>query len=135
MEANAHDSAHENSERGTGIKGLPARSDSHEALAGQLLQRKRRRRLDLRSVNGTLREHARVYRELAEKRIGVLEAETRSRVLRRHSEVLHAVEQAQRMESLAAQLEQLEQRREMVPAFGDYANTDTALVPSGEATP
>lgn len=66
----------------------------------KLENRKRRRRLDLRTVDGTLRESARVYRELAEGRITQGEADTRSRILGRHAGIL----EQRYLESLDQQL-------------------------------
>ncbi len=68
----------------------------------------RRRRLDLKTLHGTLRESARVYRELAEGRITLGEADVRSRVLRRHSEILSSVEQREQLEDIRQQLARLQ---------------------------
>jgi hypothetical protein len=67
---------------------LEASQVSRATLQGQLLQRRRRRRLDLHSVAGLLRESAKVYRLLADEEITMAAAEVRSRVLKRHGEML-----------------------------------------------
>jgi hypothetical protein len=69
--------------------------------------RKRRRRLDLRTLNGTLRESARVYRELAEGKISLEHAEVRSRVLGRHRDILAALKQSEQLEAIQQQLAEL----------------------------
>ncbi len=93
------------------INGLKSNGDSNGAPTsthgGEYIKRARRRRLDLKTLHGTLRESARVYRELAEGRITMLEAETRSRVLRRHSEILTALEQRDQVAEIQRQLEAL----------------------------
>jgi hypothetical protein len=69
--------------------------------------RKRRRRLDLKTLHGTARESARVYRELAEGRITLEHAEVRSRVLGRHRDILAALKQSEQLEAIQAQLRAL----------------------------
>jgi hypothetical protein len=78
-----------------------------KAQEGEFLKRARRRRLDLRSLAGTLRESARIYRELAEGRINASQAEVRSRVLRRHHEILAALEQQRQLAGIQEQLSRL----------------------------
>jgi hypothetical protein len=73
-----------------------------------LLKRRRRRRLDLKSLDGTLRESGRLYRELAEGRISMAECEVRSRALKRHAEILGSVRQAQQLEDLQRKLAELQ---------------------------
>jgi hypothetical protein len=69
--------------------------------------RKRRRRLDLKTLHGTMRESARVYRELAEGRISLEHAEVRSRVLGRHREILSSLEQTRQLAAIQEQLQAL----------------------------
>ena len=93
--------------------GQDLESSGTQTREGVLLKRRRRRRLDLRTLPGALRESARVYRELAEGRISMAEAEVRSRVLRRHSEILSSVELGERAAAMDRRLEeilQLQQR-------------------------
>jgi hypothetical protein len=71
----------------------------------------------LKTLHGTLRESARVYRELAEGRIDLVTAETRSRVLSRHSQILTALEQRDQIEQLQRQLEALQTQRSTSPAI------------------
>ena len=59
---------------------------------------------DLRTLHGTLRESARVYRQLAQGEISMAEAEVRSRVLRRHGEILSALEQQAQLSAIQEQL-------------------------------
>ena len=73
-------------------------------LEGEYVKRRRRRRLDLRTLHGTLRESARTYREYAEGRISAGEIEVRSRALKRHGELLSAFEQGEQIRQLQAQL-------------------------------
>ena len=72
--------------------------------------RKRRRRLDLKTLDGTLRESGRLYRELAEGRISMAECEVRSRALKRHAEILGTVREAQQLEQLQEQIAALQNR-------------------------
>lgn len=72
------------------------------------LKRSRRRRLDLRTLDGTLRESGRIYRDLAEGRISQVDAEVRSRVLGRHREILNAMTQAAQLKALQEQLAQIQ---------------------------
>jgi hypothetical protein len=69
--------------------------------------RKRRRRLDLKTLHGTSRESARVYRELAEGRITLEHAEVRSRVLGRHRDILAALKQSEQLAAIQEQLRAL----------------------------
>ena len=85
-----------------------ARSAPPAPREGEFMKRKRRRRLDLKTQHGTARESARVYRELAEGRITPATAEVRSRVLRRHGEILSSLEQQAAIEALQTQLARLE---------------------------
>ena len=87
--------------------GKDSEIDAPQTREGVFVKRRRRRRLDLKSLNGTLRESARVYRELAEGRISMAEAEVRSRVLRRHSEIMGTIEQRDLLAKLNDQLNEL----------------------------
>jgi hypothetical protein len=71
------------------------------------LKRGRRRRLDLRTLAGTARESAKIYRQFAQKEITAGEAEIRSRMLRRHSEILTSLEQQAQLAAIREQLEAL----------------------------
>jgi hypothetical protein len=86
-------------------------NDAPHTRESVFIKRRRRRRLDLKTLNGTLRESARVYRELAEGRISMAEAEVRSRVLRRHGEIMSDIEQRELLVSLNDQLAQLRAMR------------------------
>ena len=105
--------------------GTQAQTAQPSTREGELLKRKRRRRLDLKTLHGTLRESARVYREFAEGRITAGEAEVRSRVLRRHGEILGAVEQ-QRM------IEDLQQKLDAIQSGSARTTTDLLPAPSSE---
>jgi|GEM_PF-7103509 len=100
--------------------GLESGQDSSGHAEGQFVHRMRRRRLDLSTLHGTLRESARVYRELAEGDISMVEADVRSRVLRRHSDILTAVEQGQQIRNLQEQLERI-QSHPGTPALPDFS--------------
>jgi hypothetical protein len=92
-------------------KGLENRREANGpttgAIEGEFLKRRRRRRLDLKSSDGALRESGRVYREFVEGRITAGEAEIRSRILRRHAEHLTSVEQRTLLIDLNRKLEEL----------------------------
>lgn len=80
---------------------------SPHAQESVFLKRSKRRRLDLRTLHGTAREHGKVYRALAEGTISPLEAEGRSRVLGRHREILTSLEQMQQLQAIQEQLRAL----------------------------
>jgi hypothetical protein len=101
----------ENPETAKPIKDVENGTDRETAIPRKREQvflkgadRKRRRRLDLRTLNGTLRESARVYRELAEGKISLEHAEVRSRVLGRHRDILAALKQSEQLEAIQQQL-------------------------------
>lgn len=106
--AKAHETAQDNSSGSSVDRGLAGGRNSREAQEGEYVARARRRRLDLRSLAGTAREHGRVYRMLAEGSITELQAETRSRVLRRHSDILTTIEQKQQVADIQAALADLQ---------------------------
>ncbi len=100
--------------------GAERKTLSPQKKVAVFLERKRRRRLDLRTLHGTAREHAKVYRALAEGTITQVEAETRSRVLGRHKEILTSLEQRAQLQAIHDQLAAL--RAEpgfVVPAVED----------------
>ena len=110
------------------INGVNSMEDSPGARAspaeGEYLRRRRRRKLDLRTLHGTLRESARVYREIAEGRISLAEGEVRSRTLRRHSEILATLEQRDQIAAIQAQLAALQGAPVALPAFDASAAPD-----------
>lgn len=103
------------------------------ARGGEYLKRARRRRLDLKTLHGTARESSRVYRELAEGKINLLEAETRSRILRRHSEILTALEQRDQVVEIQAQLAALQSGRSALTLDTDTALTESVQTESGNS--
>jgi hypothetical protein len=117
MSTTENQSAPDSSDRDTGIKRLQSVHDQQETLTGQLLTRRRRRRLDLRTLHGVARESAKIYRALSQGEILPAQAEVRSRVLRRHSEILGVLE----MEKLGAQLKALESNPRPQFQVHDYA--------------
>jgi hypothetical protein len=114
------------------INGMKSGQDSPEAAAvpleGEYVQRQRRRRLDLRTLHGTLRESARVYRELAEGRISLSESEVRSRVLTRHSQILSSLEQREQLAQLQAAIERIQAT---APAELTYTDMDSTAAMNG----
>jgi len=71
-------------------------SQSH-ALEGEFLKRRRGRRFNLKHEHGTAREHIRTYRDFTSGLISMSEAEVRSRMLRRHSEILSSITQREQL--------------------------------------
>ncbi len=67
----------------------------------------RRRRVDLSTLRGTLRESGRVYRDFVNGVITMEAAEVRSRVLGRHKEILSSMEQQRQLAELLNQLKAL----------------------------
>jgi hypothetical protein len=110
-QSKAHKSARTNKRTSKAIKNMEIGNETEAAaprtLEGEFLKRRRRRRLKLDSLAGTARESARVYRELAEQRISAGEAEVRSRVLRRHHEILGTLAQEQYLQTLHAKLDSI----------------------------
>jgi hypothetical protein len=104
-----------NQETANTANGMESVQDSADpatrALEGQLLKRRRRRRLDLKTLHGTLRESAKVYRELVQGEISMAEAEVRSRVLRRHGEILGQLEVKEYLEQLEARVAVVESQK------------------------
>jgi hypothetical protein len=72
-----------------------------------LLKRRNKRRVDLRSLPGVLRESARNYKDLIEGVISLEVAEVRSRAIARHHEILNAVRQEAYVANLAAEVKAL----------------------------
>jgi len=72
-----------------------------------LEKRKRIRRRDLKTLDGTLRESVRIYTLFDRKEISGGELEVRSRHLRRHAEILGTLEQRDQVTAIQAQLEAL----------------------------
>ena len=71
----------------------PAECDADSAasplpLAGLLVERRERRRMDLFSYDGILREHARIYRSFKDGKVGFKKFDAASRALRRQGELL-----------------------------------------------
>ncbi len=72
-----------------------------------LLKRRNKRRVDLRSLPGVLRESARNYKDLIEGTISLETAEVRSRAIARHHEILNTVRQEVYVADLTAELKNL----------------------------
>jgi hypothetical protein len=73
------------------------------------VKRSRLRKIDLASVMGTARESARVYKDLIRGEISMVEADVRSRILKRHAEVLTEIEKAEQLKQMQEQLDRIEQ--------------------------
>src|ERR1700722_631830 len=91
------------------LNDLDSRQDS--PLAGQLLERRRRRRIDLKSLDGILRESAAIYKKLDAGKLSFAETEVRGRQLRRHQEILSAVEERRLIAELQEKLHSLQTAR------------------------
>jgi hypothetical protein len=93
------------------INGMESGQDSAapaaRRLEGQFLERRRRRRLDLKTIDGTLRESARLYRAMAQGELSLAAGDVMSRVLGRHGELLSALEQQELLMELNQKLEAL----------------------------
>ncbi len=73
--------------------------------------RPRRRRMNLNSIDGTIRESIRTYRDLAEGRVSILEAEARGRQLRRHLDLLSAKDEREQLARIEQALRELQAAR------------------------
>lgn len=118
-----------------------------KVLSGEVItrdqyeQRRRRRRLDLRTPFGIERESARIYRELAEGRVGAQTADVRSRVLSRHSMIAAARREQQpdpppevEMDVSALSVEELKLLRQLVAKCkGDEVAAPMLALPNAEA--
>ncbi len=90
-----------------------------------ILARLSRRRVDLTTLDGLLRESGRIYKDLDNKRITFDEAEARGRALLRHHTILSSAEQ---QKVLVEQLAELRAIRSAGPALEwDAALTDPKL--------
>jgi hypothetical protein len=76
-------------------------------LQGELLKRRYKRRVDLRSLEGCLRESARVYRDLCDGLIGLETAEVKSRIIGRHRDILGDKDRKKQLADLVEQLREL----------------------------
>ena len=106
MSLSAHNLATESTGNEPAINELQSSHDSADTLSGELIERVRRRRCDLRTLGGVARESAKIYRLLAAGELPLAQVEVRSRVLKRHSEILSTLQ----VEQIARQLEAIEQR-------------------------
>jgi len=101
------------------VKGLESGQESDapttRKLEGQFLERRRRRRLDLKTVHGTLRESARLYRAMAQGELSLAAADVMSRVLGRHGELLSALEQQTQLAEIQQQLAALNGEQPSIP--------------------
>ena len=97
--------AHDDSEAAAEINRLESSQKAPAPLSGQLIERAKRRRVDLRTLHGVARESAKIYKGLSTGQLQPAQAEIRSRVLRRHSEILSTLQ----VEELGRRLEQLQQ--------------------------
>jgi hypothetical protein len=118
MEANASQMASGSSERSSGNNGLGSSHDPGSPLVGQLIQRVKRRRADLKTLNGVARESAKIYRALAQGTLQPAAAEVRSRVLRRHGELLATI----KLEQMQRDFDEFRSRPTLQNGFGDYGN-------------
>jgi hypothetical protein len=74
-----------------------------KAHAAAVADRPTRRRMNLKTLDGTIRESIRVYRELANGKVSVLEAEARGRQLARHATMLKEREEREMIVDLQRQ--------------------------------
>jgi hypothetical protein len=114
---NEHGTAHMNAVATREISELEPRQDLPTPLAGQLLERRRRRRVDLKSLDGVLRESASIYKKLDQGELSFAEVEVRGRQLRRHSEILSVVEERRLIVQLQAKLNALQTARAQAPLY------------------
>ena len=98
----------ENNALGNGRTPESEARGSAVAVEGEFLPRKRRRRLDLKSLDGALREHRRIYRALLEGEMHVSVFETASRALKRHIDALGTLQQHEQLEDLRRKLADLQ---------------------------
>jgi hypothetical protein len=112
------------------VKGLESGQESDAPAArkieGQFLERRRRRRLDLKTVHGTLRESARIYRAVAQGELSLSAADVMSRVLGRHGELLNALEQRNQLEAIQQQLAALNGEQPSLPRLASDVPGDGA---------
>jgi len=123
METNGAHLAHEAGEGPDGNNGLGSSHDLQSPLVGQLIQRVKRRRADLKTLNGVARESAKIYRALAQGTLPPAAAEVRSRVLRRHGELLATI----RLEQLQRDFDEYRARPTLPQdGFNDYSSSEAA---------
>jgi hypothetical protein len=78
--------------------------------------RKRQRRVDLRTLHSTARESARIYRAMVNGEISQEFADTASRVLGRHRDILAAHDQSEYHRSIEERLMAIEHQRKPLGA-------------------
>ena len=80
-------------------------------LEGELQQRKWRRRNDISTLHGLIREHSRLIGAIQNGRIDLSKGEVLSRAYGRHREMVHAREEVQNLEVLAERLKTIIEAR------------------------
>ncbi len=99
----------------------PAKPAKATAVRG-VLERRWRRKRDINSLDGLMREHARLIAAMHNNRVDLAKAEVISRAYGRHREMVTALEQREQIAALQRQLEDLK-------ASG---HATLAYVPEGE---
>jgi hypothetical protein len=86
-----------------------ARDRGKKLFAQEFIPKKRRRRLDLKTLEGTARESALVYRDFVQGTITLEMAEVRRRLLGTHKEIVSEFERQRQMAELIAEVKELRQ--------------------------
>lgn len=89
-------------------------SPPRKALRG-VLERRWRRKNDINSLHGLIREHSRVIAAMHSGRIPLEKGEVLSRAYARHREMVSAYEQQSQLAAIQAQLEALRSERALLP--------------------
>jgi hypothetical protein len=84
-----------------------------------LLERRTRRRMDLLSQDGVLREHGKIYRQLCAGELSPFVAEARSKVLGRHSKMIFDRDTIVQSEKLVNALDAPQNTQAQLPYFPD----------------
>jgi len=101
----------------SGVVGEPSAapaSPPRKALRG-VLERRWRRKNDINSLHGLIREHSRVIAAMHSGRIPLEKGEVLSRAYARHREMVSAYEQQSQLAAIQAQLEALRSDRGLLP--------------------
>ena len=89
----------------------PKETKKLSSLEGKVLERRRRRFLDVRTLAGVARAHATLFREMMTGRLSLAHFEIASRGLKRHSEILSTLEQQEQLADIQAKLTELQASR------------------------
>jgi len=103
-------------------------------LVKGVLERRWRRKNNISTLDGLMREHARLIKQMHGNKISLEKGEILSRAYGRHREIVAALEQLEGLKTLQAQLEALRGEPTQLAQLTVDAPRPADPAPSGEAT-